>query len=155
MTSASHTPLLGWSRLFHRPSPVLQPGQPLGLEGRVTEALTSQGLWAIAPLAAPFAFRESWRLRTRAAFQVVSYPGSSCTFKPQEMEGWEHHEPESGFTLELCKQHPGLASLEDAHAKIKGRCCLGLLEWSQNSLHAPQFWFIWQRREEKPSPAAW
>lgn len=92
------------------------------------------------------------------------YPGSSFTFKPQgrggrgggavALEGWEHHEPELGFTLELCKQHPGLAFLEDAHVKIKGRYCLGSPGWSQNSLHALLCGFGSSGREGKPSPSA-
>lgn len=79
-------------------------------------------------------------------------------------EGWEHQEPELGFTLELCKQHPRLAFLEDAHIKIKGRYCLGSPGWSQNSLHAllcrfgssgsgPPTRHV-RGREEKPSPSA-
>lgn len=56
-------------------------------------------------------------------------------------EGWEQQEPGPGLTLELCKQHPGLAAPEAAHVKIKGRSCPGPA-WEQLPHSALQLWFI-------------
>lgn len=38
---------------------------------------------------------------------------------------------------------PGLTSLEDAYVKIKGRCYLRALGWSENSFRTLQFWLFW------------
>lgn len=54
-------------------------------------------------------------------------------------EEWEQQEPGPGLTLELCKQHPGLARV-----KIKGRSCPGVLGQSGNSFHTLWLWFIWK-----------
>lgn len=59
--------------------------------------------------------------------------------------------------LELCEQHPGLASLQDARAEIiKGRRCLGLLG-SWHNLQALPGCGLWQEgggEGGNPSPAA-